>query len=224
MLYTHPVAPTKISHPARCVVWTDASARIAPSLARVLSSRGLEPTHAASAHTALAELCLDQRAGRRPVLILDSVPDAARLLAAVERFAPDAVVWIFEPGANPPLRPVVLSNARQAQASERSKVEIKPTARPTPRPTRKPAASADARNGTHTPAHTPPPLRLARDPEPTTPAHAPAVPPASEQPPVAPAPPPAAARREPISARDVLDDAELEMLLAGERAMEDKRR
>lgn len=220
MLYTQPVAPTKISHPARCVVWTDASARIAPSLARVLSSRGLEPTHAASAHTALAELCLDQRAGRRPVLILDGVHDPARLLAGVERFAPDAVVWIFEPGANPPLRPVVLPNARQAKPVERSKVEIKPTQKPTP----KPAAPAAVCNGTHTPAQAPPPLRLARDPGPTVTAHDPAPETRPAPPPTPPAPPPPAARREPISARDVLDDAELEMLLAGERAMEDKRR
>lgn len=177
------------SHPAHCVVWTEPSADLPDALARVLRVRGLDPVHTRSPHQALAELCLAEHTGRRAVLILSDAPDPERVLAAAERFAPGAVVWIYQPGANPPLRPIV------------QMAEPPPPSGPQPPPDR-----AETRNGWHEEPKAPPePMRPVRE---TTlkPVPAPADPIRTDR---------------PLSARDILDDDELEMLLAGEKAMED---
>lgn len=171
----------KSRHPARCVVWTAAGRPVPPSLAGALGARGVSIVHAGNAHTAMAELCLAQRAGERAGLILCGPVDAGRVLDAAERFAPRAVVWVYEEGANPPLRPLV----------QRARPEPEPAPQaPAPGP-------VAGRNGAGV-------LRLVRE----------AGLKASNG---------RADASEAVTARDVLDDAELEMLLAGERAMEDPR-
>ncbi|MCC5822196.1 MAG: hypothetical protein LAT64_13975 [Phycisphaerales bacterium] len=178
------------SHPAHCVVWTDPSADLPDALARVLLARGLDPVHTRSPHNALAEVCLAEHAGRRAVLILADAPDPERVLAAAERFAPGAVVWIYQPGANPPLRPIVQitgpASVRTAQADR-----------------------DESRNGHHEEPKSPPP-----PPEPMRPVRETTLKPV-------PAPADPIRTDRPLSARDILDDDELEMLLAGEKAMED---
>lgn len=151
-------------------------------LERVLHARGLVPVRAESPHAALAELCLAQRAGSKAALIVCGVREVARLVAAVERFAPGAVVWVYEDGANPPLRPLVLTLKAPAPQDT-------PPARPTTakKDPRFPALVRE--NGLK---HAPGPVDAVR-------------------------------QGPPKSARDVLDDDELEMLLAGEKAMEDPR-
>ena len=185
------------------MVWTEPGGAIPPELSRVLAARGLPPAHADSPHAALSELCLAERAGVRVALIVSDVSDTARLIAAAERFAPSAVVWIFQPGANPPLRPFVLPDepdrpARAPAAPSRAAGKPRPGVEPKPQPAESPA-DRTPRNGST------PPIRLVRENG------------------LKPDSPQADAIRKdrPVSARDILDDAELEMLLAGERAMED---
>lgn len=185
MHYTDPVGNSHC-HPARCVVWTEPGAPLPPDLDRVLRKRGMPPAHAPSPHLALAEVCLAQRSGLRSALILAGVGDPARVLAAVERFAPLAVVWTFEAGANPPLRPFVPPNAPNGRERD-----------------------------------TPPPALVEGERRPT-----PAPVPRTELKLGVPPPDPGKGKApsRTISARDVLDDDELEMLLAGEKAMEDRSR
>lgn len=184
------------------MVWTDPGVAIPPELIRVLDARGLPPIHADSPHTALSELCLAERVGVRVALIISGPADPARLVAAAERFAPSGVIWIFQPGANPPLRPFVLSvRARPAAARP---APVQQTARPVETAAKSGDLPADRtpRNGSASP------IRLVRENglKPDSPQADPI------------------RKDRPISARDILDDAELEMLLAGERAMEDEPR
>lgn len=187
--YTVSVGEKKNGHPARCVVWVDGPGGVPSALERVLVSRGLQPVQVRSGHGALAELCLTERAGVRSALILCGVGEADRVLAGVERFAPSAVVWVFEAGANPPLRAVV----------GRKKEKVEPAKAATQREN---AASEVNRNGVD------PLMRLVR--ENGLKSGRPAADPVM--------------RERAVSARDILDDAELEMLLAGERPMEEHRR
>lgn len=160
----------------------------------MLRKRGVEPTHTTGPHAALAELCLAQRAGLKSALVLSGVEGADRLLSAAERFAPDAVVWIYDPGANPPLRPFVGSQGVHA-------------------PTVLPATVNQPVQGDRPPRPSAPELKLARPSS----DHADSAPVSGSG--VSPAP-----RPRPVSAMDVLDDAELAMLLAGERGSENRPR
>lgn len=187
--YTVGVGEMKNGHPARCVVWVDGPGGVPSALEAVLVKRGLTPVRVGSGHGALAELCLAERAGVRSALILCGVGEADRVLAGVERFAPSAVVWVFEAGANPPLRALVV---RKEEKVERPKVSV-------PGET---GAAMGTRNGVD------PLMRLVR--ENGLKMDRPAADPIR--------------RERAVSARDILDDAELEMLLAGERPMEEHRR
>lgn len=168
------------------------------ALGRVLRARSVDPVHARSAHAAMAELCVAQHAGRRAALILADPPDPARLLAAAERFAPGAVVWIYRPGANPPLRPFV-HTADPRPAEERpTRPEGRTNGVNTRHGRRQPGPES-------TPEPPPPPMRPVRE-NTLKPAHPPADPTRTDR---------------PLSARDILDDDELHMLLAGGPAKED---
>lgn len=183
--YTVGVGEVKQGHPARCVVWVGGPGGVASALEAVLVRRGLSPLVVRSGHLALAELCVAQGAGERAALILCGVEGSERVLAAVERFAPLAVVWVYDEGANPPLRPVV--EKKKTVPAEAPSVPARDV----------PAASA--RKGVD------PLLRIVRE--------------NGLKPDRGPADAPERARA--VSARDILDDAELEMLLAGERPRED---
>lgn len=197
-LYT-PLVGEQNGHPARCVVWTSAGTTVPTDLADVLERRGLHPVHAPSPHLALAEICRSERAKVRSALILVGIEDPARVLAAVERFAPSAVVWLFAPGANPPLRPVVSSLRPEIPAKARDQVA--------PAHAENLEAALTPRNGAvHSNGAKPDNgLKLASPP----------VDAIRQGPPVV---------SRTVSARDILNDAELEMLLAGEKAMEDRSR
>ena len=158
---------------------------MASALEAVLVRRGLSPLVVRSGHAALAELCVAQGAGERAALILCGVEGSERVLAAVERFAPRSVVWVYDEGANPPLRPVV--EKKKTVPAEAPSVPARDV----------PAAST--RNGVE------PLLRIVRE--------------NGLKPDKGPVDAPERARA--VSARDILDDAELEMLLAGERPRED---
>ncbi len=129
------VGEMKNGHPARCVVWVGGPGGMPSALERVMVSRGLAPTVVGSGHAALAELCLAQRAGVRSALILCGVGDADRVLTGVERFTPRAVVWVYEEGANPPLRPVVVQKAEASPEPEASAKIAPVTPAPPPPPT-----------------------------------------------------------------------------------------
>jgi hypothetical protein len=182
------VGELKNGHPARCVVWVDGPGGVPSALEAVLVKRGLTPVRVGSGHGALAELCMAERAGVRSALILCGVGEADRVLAGVERFAPSAVVWVFDAGANPPLRALVVKKEEKVG----------------------PAKSPERTNGAaRAPrAETDPLMRLVRENGLKN-----GVPTADR-----------VVRERAVSARDILDDAELEMLLAGERPMEEHRR
>lgn len=165
------------------------------ALEAVLVKRGLTPVRVGSGHGALAELCMAERAGVRSALILCGVGEADRVLAGVERFAPSAVVWVFDAGANPPLRALVVRKEEKvgpAKSPERTNGTAG-----------SPVGGSGASRG-----NTDPLMRLVRENGLKN-----GVPAADR-----------VVRERAVSARDILDDAELEMLLAGERPMEEHRR
>ncbi len=185
-----------------CVVWTPPDAPLPDALVRVLSKRGLAPDHARSAYEALAALVAAQRAGSRSAVVLAGVQDTARLLAAAERFAPDAIVWIFDEAANPPLFPLVSKKTRAQDkppaAPDEPRVEDTPATITEPKPA-PPSRSPPGRVVTR-------PTELKIAPQPADPSNGAAQVIGREN------------RPQTISARDVLEDAELEALLAGETA------
>jgi len=204
-----------------CVVWTGPGVRMPHELLRVLTDRGLAPVQADSGFAALAELCVAERAGDadrtgpRSLLVLAGVEDPERVLAAIERFAPSARVWVYEPGASPPLRahavPGVPARPKNPGLT-RADVDAA---------MRKPRAGAKlVRDVESDAAHRPSAvaelkLAPAPDPGPTT---------GHGRRDTVEEPKPNGTPPQPVSARDVLDDAELEMLLSGERPGEDQRR
>lgn len=96
----------------RCVVWHQSGAQSPRALVRALSSRGLRVETSGSAHEVLAIACAEQRRadeGRGGmIVVLDGggreLDEQSRVLSAMERFCPMARVWVYEEGANPPLR------------------------------------------------------------------------------------------------------------------------
>lgn len=197
---------------ARCVVWSPPGEGTPAALSRVLEKRGLGLVPTDSPCRALAELCLAERGGDRVALIVTGDLEAGRMRQAVERFAPKAVVWVFQPCANPPLRPIVVerktratttvAEVRAAILADRAEngVARRPGAEVAAKPAGKPAMQI----GRDVPEDRPAPeLKLA---------------PGIDAPG---AEPPRATPTKKVSARDVLDDAELEMLLAGERGTGD---
>jgi hypothetical protein len=172
-----------------CIVWHPADRAPAPGLISALRNKGMTIIGADDAHTAFAAAQRVAKSAKRTIIVLDTrdeLQDAQRLIASIERFTPTVLCWAHEPGANPPLVPLVQ-----------------------PRKTPKPAPSVPQVTSTKKPAA---PLRLVGhdDTEPTEESTPKAVSPMSTPP--APSPTP----RAPISARDVLDADELDALLAGE--------
>jgi len=99
--------------PVECVVWRAASAPIPSELLKALERRSIRPRVVTRGLAALAEVCVLRRASEddRPGLLMlvspESLPEVWRVIGAVERYGGETRVWMFEPGANPPLRKVV---------------------------------------------------------------------------------------------------------------------
>ncbi len=79
------------------------------ALVDALISRQLRVETSGSGHEVLAMGCVEQqRGGAGLIVVLDGrggeLAEQSRVLEAMERFCPSALVWVYEDGANPPLR------------------------------------------------------------------------------------------------------------------------
>ncbi|MEQ9207807.1 MAG: hypothetical protein RLN78_10605 [Phycisphaerales bacterium] len=79
------------------------------ALVDALISRQLRVETSGSGHEVLAMGCVEQqRGGAGLIVVLDGrggeLAEQSRVLEAMERFCPSALVWVYEVGANPPLR------------------------------------------------------------------------------------------------------------------------
>jgi hypothetical protein len=94
---------------ARCVLWHGAGADLGALESR-LRQRGVSVAHAGSSYAALAELCAAGAPHGTAVSLVmvdpASLGRAAQVVRAAARYAPAAVVWAFEGGPKPQLRPV----------------------------------------------------------------------------------------------------------------------
>ncbi len=94
---------------ARCVLWHNAGADLGALESR-LRQRGIGVAHAGSPYAALAELCAAGGSHGTAVSLVMVDPAtlgrAAQVVRAAARYAPAAVVWAFEAGPRPELRPV----------------------------------------------------------------------------------------------------------------------
>jgi hypothetical protein len=99
---------------ACCVLWHARGRTPSAELLGALSRRRCTVRAVQSGFGAIAELCLLERAlttsSRHAVLLLvepEMLEDRAMVLAAMRRYAPGSLAWIYEPGANNPLRALV---------------------------------------------------------------------------------------------------------------------
>lgn len=94
---------------ARCVLWHRAGVDLGALESR-LRQRSIGITHAGSPYAALAELCAAglPHGTAASLIMVDpaSLARAAQVVRAAARYAPAAVVWAFEAGPRPELRPV----------------------------------------------------------------------------------------------------------------------
>ncbi len=129
----------KNSEHRRCVIWHRAGAKAPAALVRALSSRGLRVETSGSAHEVLAIGCAQQqRADGGVIVVLDGggseLDEQSRVLGAMERFCPLARVWVYEEGANPPLRGFVDMDKDVAEpkaaAEVQQRVETQKSERP----------------------------------------------------------------------------------------------
>lgn len=104
------------------VVWHASPTLDTSKLLAALAKGGLRVVNVRSAFAALAELRVAMRGrgtgpGRpTPALVMVDPPGAAEALElheAIERHAPRVKAWLFGPGANPKLRPVVESDVAE---------------------------------------------------------------------------------------------------------------
>ncbi|MEQ8770803.1 MAG: hypothetical protein RIB60_09885 [Phycisphaerales bacterium] len=114
-----PSAPNPTRRPI-CVVVSSLGKTPDAALLGALDRHGLQARPVSSAHGAMAELCRPaNRGSKRVLLIADEGARAAaeRVLRAAKRYAPETACWMYEPGANPPLRAHVEAGAAAAEAS-----------------------------------------------------------------------------------------------------------
>lgn len=114
----------------RCVVWHHAGESSSEALLTALSSRGLRVETSGSGHEVLGIACAQQQridtGGMGLILVLDmagldgGLEDQDRVLEAMERFCPSGLVWVYEEGANPPLRGFVEKVEAKGVPTERS--------------------------------------------------------------------------------------------------------
>ena len=125
------------------MVWRPGTTEPSAALSSALIKRDLRVQTTDSRHEALAVACVAHRKGEALVVVLDRADDLhqrERTLESIERFAPGALVWVFDERANPPLRAFV------------------PQAAPAPRPAAPPPRPASAGGPRSGPK--PPGLRL----------------------------------------------------------------
>lgn len=179
-----------------CVLWCPKGDSPSAALLGALTNKGFKITLAHDAHSVFAAACACQGVAQRVVIVLDQRPKlhgVDRVLLSLERFAPTVICWAHQPGANPPMVPVVSpSRAKPAPRFEHGVRDEHKT----------PAATASVRPAA--------PLRLVGQGEPP-----------EREPTPSPEPAPVTVQVKqptagPISARDVLDADELDALLAGE--------
>jgi hypothetical protein len=104
-----------------CIVWHPESRAPSPELLRALTNKGMTLIDADDAHTAFAAADRVSKSARRTVLVLDTrveLPDVDRVILSLERFLPRVLCWGFEPGANPPLVPIVQTSSSRPTAAE----------------------------------------------------------------------------------------------------------
>ena len=123
------------------------------ALVDALISRQLRVETSGWGHEVLAMGCVEQqRGGAGLIVVIDGcggeLAEQSRVLEAMERFCPSALVWVYEDGANPPLRGFVekskaASVAVQEPAAKLSVENARPETRPTLR------LSGTGENGTN---------------------------------------------------------------------------
>ncbi len=129
---THP-KHEPLSDAQICIVWHPCGVEPAPSLLRALSNKGMRLVDADHPHIAFASACRAAQSARRTILVLDGraqLHDVEGICAALERFAPSVLCWAHQPGANPPLIPLVHPKAAKPDASEQARPETKRPAAP----------------------------------------------------------------------------------------------
>lgn len=110
-----------LSDAQACIVWHPHAQRPSGELLRALSNKGMTLIDADDPHIAFAAACRVARSAKRTILVLearDALHDVERICSALERFAPGVLVWAHEPGANPPLVPLVQPRAGKAKRAE----------------------------------------------------------------------------------------------------------
>lgn len=114
-----------------CIVWHPADRAPTPGLLKALRNKGMTIIDAEDAHTAFASAQRAARAAKRTVIVLDTRPelhDVERLINALERFTPRVLCWAHEPGANPPLVPLVQPPAPKAARKSEPQASNRQTA------------------------------------------------------------------------------------------------
>jgi len=104
-------------------------------LVRALERRAMRVSTTDSRHEALAVACVAHRSREPLALVLDradELKDLDRTLESIERFAPGALVWVFDESANPPLRAFVPPTSGADRTPEHEQSPIAPSARPKP--------------------------------------------------------------------------------------------
>jgi hypothetical protein len=106
----HPPKPESLDDAQVCVVWHPADREPAPELLRALRNKGMQLIDANDPHLAFSAACHAAKSAKRVVLVLDgreSLPNVEAIVGALPRFSPRVLCWAHEPGANPPLVPLV---------------------------------------------------------------------------------------------------------------------
>ncbi len=118
---------------ARCVVWHAANLKAPRGLLAALESKGLELARAGDPYSALAQVLSASRARQVVVLVIVEPSAHARcdeVLAALDRFAPRAARWTYDPSQQPPLQ-LAKPRAKAAPTAE-SRPTTDPIAEPKP--------------------------------------------------------------------------------------------
>ncbi len=178
------------------VVWRSAGNEIPADLAGALARQQITWEEAIGPYDALARLLANRDAGHRGLVFLLAEPDQLRetdeVRAAIERFNPAIVSWVYRSKQRPHLAPFAQSS--KAAAPAEPEIVVRPTTTTRPKPQLKIAGNGNRADAKHEKPRDSTPGRP--DPE------------ASSEP---------ERPTEPESPRSLLTPEELEMLLADDR-------